>query len=469
MPEFLDRYSMQTHLQTEIDALLADGIQAAKTGNRLIARLRLEKVAALDPKNADCWTWLAWTSESPHSALLALQEAIASDRDHKIALQGLSWIRSLCDFEVPFEDASPANVVLAPADVKDEDETKPYENRPSEPSDSNDAAPAAPPVPADEEPFADSMPPLTEVFAEDDPSSVASGTSTSTSVGITDRADSPAVVEDIRLLPPQTVRDNAPSEWLASLAEPAFVPLGPDHGHPCAAKKDSTIEPDDRPIPAIVPPALPESGDTIPDTLQEITIADQIIENVTAMRDEFDQLRHDSGWSPTRETDSSKETDYSVNLAAALEQSAEQIVNIQDAVIAPTEISPEPVPPTILAVDDSPTVRKLISITLEKHGFRVITAEDGMTALQFLSADPPGLVLTDINMPRLDGYQLCKLIKKHEKTRSIPVIMLSGKDGMFDKLRGRLVGCNDYITKPFESAEIIKKVSSYLPVPQPTG
>ncbi|MEM9587805.1 MAG: response regulator, partial [Planctomycetota bacterium] len=74
----------------------------------------------------------------------------------------------------------------------------------------------------------------------------------------------------------------------------------------------------------------------------------------------------------------------------------------------------------------------------------------------------PDLILSDINMPKLGGYQLCKLVKKHERTRDIPVIMLSGKDGVFDKLRGTMVGCSDYVTKPFESNELIEKVRQYV-------
>jgi twitching motility two-component system response regulator PilG len=118
--------------------------------------------------------------------------------------------------------------------------------------------------------------------------------------------------------------------------------------------------------------------------------------------------------------------------------------------------------PLVMIVDDSPTVRKLVSLTLERRGYRVISAFDGVAAIKELGACRPDLILLDINMPRLDGYRLCKLIKKHEATQNIPVVMLSGKDGMFDKLRGRLVGCSDYITKPFEADALTHKVAKYL-------
>jgi twitching motility two-component system response regulator PilG len=118
--------------------------------------------------------------------------------------------------------------------------------------------------------------------------------------------------------------------------------------------------------------------------------------------------------------------------------------------------------PLVMVVDDSPTVRKLVALTLERRGYRVISAFDGVAAIKELGSCRPDLILLDINMPRLDGYRLCKLIKKHEATQAIPVVMLSGKDGMFDKLRGRLVGCSDYITKPFEADALTHKVAKYL-------
>ena len=130
----------------------------------------------------------------------------------------------------------------------------------------------------------------------------------------------------------------------------------------------------------------------------------------------------------------------------------------------PVEVAASDGRPLVMVVDDSPTVRKLVSLTLERRGYRVISAFDGVAAIKELGTCRPDLILLDINMPRLDGYRLCKLIKKHEATQSIPVVMLSGKDGMFDKLRGRLVGCSDYITKPFEADALTHKVAKYLAV-----
>jgi twitching motility two-component system response regulator PilG len=119
---------------------------------------------------------------------------------------------------------------------------------------------------------------------------------------------------------------------------------------------------------------------------------------------------------------------------------------------------------TVLIVDDSPTVCKLVSITLERHGHRVIVASDGMEALARLNDELPNVILLDITMPRMDGYQLCKTIKGNDETKNIPVIMLSGKDGLIDKVRGRMVGSIDYITKPFEPEQLLMLVEEHAEV-----
>jgi twitching motility two-component system response regulator PilG len=117
---------------------------------------------------------------------------------------------------------------------------------------------------------------------------------------------------------------------------------------------------------------------------------------------------------------------------------------------------------TILVVDDSPTVRKLISGKLEKSGHSVVPAVDGMDALAKINEVIPDLILLDITMPRLDGYQVCKLIRNNPATKDIPVVMISGKDGFFDKVRGRMAGSSGYITKPFGPDTLMKTIESYL-------
>lgn len=117
---------------------------------------------------------------------------------------------------------------------------------------------------------------------------------------------------------------------------------------------------------------------------------------------------------------------------------------------------------TILVVDDSPTVRKLIAGKLEKSGHNVVCSADGVEAIHALGKVTPDLILLDINMPRMDGYQTCKSIRSNEVTKDIPVVMISGKDGFFDKVRGRMAGTTGYITKPFGPETLMKTVETYL-------
>lgn len=115
----------------------------------------------------------------------------------------------------------------------------------------------------------------------------------------------------------------------------------------------------------------------------------------------------------------------------------------------------------ILVIDDSPTIQKIVSITLEQQGYRVLIASDGMQAMAKLNETVPHLIFLDIDLPHMDGYQVCKIIKGNGLTRDIPVIMFSGRDGFFDKVRGRMAGATDYITKPFQPATLLQAVEKH--------
>lgn len=122
----------------------------------------------------------------------------------------------------------------------------------------------------------------------------------------------------------------------------------------------------------------------------------------------------------------------------------------------------QPTGKTILVVDDSATVRKLISGKLEKSGHVVICACDGVEALEKLEDIKPDLVLLDITMPRMDGYEVCKQIRSNPDAKDLPVVMISGKDGFFDKVRGRMAGSTGYVTKPFGPETLMKALETYL-------
>jgi twitching motility two-component system response regulator PilG len=115
----------------------------------------------------------------------------------------------------------------------------------------------------------------------------------------------------------------------------------------------------------------------------------------------------------------------------------------------------------VMVIDDSKTIRRTAETLLKKEGFEVVTATDGFEALSLIADHQPNLILLDIMMPRLDGYQTCALIKHHRVFRHTPVIMLSSKDGLFDRARGRVVGSNNYITKPFTREELLSVIGQY--------
>jgi len=115
----------------------------------------------------------------------------------------------------------------------------------------------------------------------------------------------------------------------------------------------------------------------------------------------------------------------------------------------------------VMVIDDSKTIRRTAETLLKKEGFEVITATDGFEALSMIADHQPDLILLDIMMPRLDGYQTCALIKHHRVFRHTPVVMLSSKDGLFDRARGRVVGSDNYITKPFTREELLSVIEQH--------
>lgn len=115
----------------------------------------------------------------------------------------------------------------------------------------------------------------------------------------------------------------------------------------------------------------------------------------------------------------------------------------------------------VMVIDDSKTIRRTAETLLMREGFEVITAQDGYEALGLVVRHRPDLVFVDIMMPRLDGYQTCALIKRHPDFRHIPVVLLSSKDGLFDRARGRLVGSERYLTKPFTREELLEAISAF--------
>jgi twitching motility two-component system response regulator PilG len=116
----------------------------------------------------------------------------------------------------------------------------------------------------------------------------------------------------------------------------------------------------------------------------------------------------------------------------------------------------------VMIIDDSNTIRRTAEALLKKAGYEVYTAADGFEAMSMITDNNPDIIFVDIMMPRLDGYQTCSLIKHNKVFRSIPVIMLSSKDGLFDRARGRIVGSEHYLTKPFTREELLSAIETHV-------
>ena len=115
----------------------------------------------------------------------------------------------------------------------------------------------------------------------------------------------------------------------------------------------------------------------------------------------------------------------------------------------------------VMIIDDSKTIRRTAETLLKKAGCDVLNAENGFEALPIISANHPDIIFVDIMMPRLDGYQTCALIKNNPRFQATPVIMLSSKDGLFDRAKGRVVGAEQYITKPFTRDDLLGAIRTY--------
>ena len=116
----------------------------------------------------------------------------------------------------------------------------------------------------------------------------------------------------------------------------------------------------------------------------------------------------------------------------------------------------------VMVIDDSKTIRRTAETLLQREGYDVVTAVDGFEALSKIAETNPDIICVDIMMPRLDGYQTCALIKNSQQYQNIPIIMLSSKDSLFDQAKGRIVGSDQYLTKPFSKDELIDAIRTHV-------
>jgi twitching motility two-component system response regulator PilG len=139
-----------------------------------------------------------------------------------------------------------------------------------------------------------------------------------------------------------------------------------------------------------------------------------------------------------------------------------QIINMSEKSIPPAVKSKQPSECRVIVIDDSKTIRMTAETILKKEGYQVFTATNGFEAMSVITDTRPDIIFVDIMMPRLDGYQTCKLIKNNSYFRNTPVIMLSSKDSLFDRARGRVAGSEQHINKPFTKSELLEAINRYV-------
>ncbi|MEM9825496.1 MAG: response regulator [Planctomycetota bacterium] len=497
------------------DFKLAPIAQHSQAGNRLMARMDLEPAMSDLQDCVDAWLWQAWLADSPAAALASLERAAALNGDDKTVTAGIEFVTSLVRWSTTAgaveaeacQEQDDAECCDAVECAQAEEECAQAEDLRGENMTDDDAA-----VTVDEEPPAG----MTDIEADCDIEADGDAPITATEQALADtvaEADLQVVVEAepeaaIEAEPeavveaePKAVVEAEPEAVVEAEPE-AVVEAEPEavvEAEPEAAieaEPEAAIEAEPEAVVEVEPEAVieaePEAAieaepeavvqaapeavvetESNPDA--EVELEAELLDEVQAINALADSsgttAQDDAPSDPVCETEAvvqdepQHEPEPAAEAPAAAAPTVEATADEAPVAPAPADETPADESPLVLAVDDSPTVRKLVALTLSSAGYEVITAADGVEALRMIADRLPVLILSDINMPKLGGYQLCKMIKKHSRTSSIPVIMLSGKDGVFDKLRGSMVGCSDYVTKPFESQDLIEKVRRYANTP----
>lgn len=451
--------------QATVELVLSRGSAAARAGFVSVASKYFEQAAELAPDNPNVWRWLAWVANSPENTIRCLERLLELDPDNLAAGAGLSWTRSFLSDLSDTNSASSTplssvDLIATPVEVAADSNSLPSTAVASE-SDWPDCPIEASSIPVTVEASAKLGPETPESIVV--PQAVAVMQDASS-------ADvNPSAAELQAEAQPEFSSQEPPRRrWDDLVKRAAQLPLPETSVAAAHAAVDEVSKPiDETPRGSLDTQTLARSASEVEgtDNVHEespsfgIRVHSETASNPpTGVDAEHTQAENESAeLPPTEAVGSAIDLNHATDAHADVEALSESFAPATDAVASDGR-------PLIMVVDDSPTVRKLVSLTLERRGYRVISAFDGVAAIKELGSCRPDLILLDINMPRLDGYRLCKLIKKHEATQSIPVVMLSGKDGMFDKLRGRLVGCSDYITKPFEADALTHKVAKYLSV-----
>jgi CheY-like chemotaxis protein len=453
---------------------LRQGIDSARAGHRLLARLHLAQAIDADPSNDAHWLWMAWVAESPDAALDHLKKALELNPGNEIARAGLIWSQTMASWDFS-KSLSPRDTLAAVAERE---------------AAANLTAPA----------FPIRMPRVDELHHESSKGYEEPSKEIAPPVDDTRLESSVEAVHEFDLSPAVAEAPTAPVAEAPDSPEqkPATESAAPSLEE--ARPASDPNRPESIPIDQLTGMFTgegkhllggefagfsmePDSVDSVQDPTASLATpfpGGQTVGRLVDRRPPSADLA--TPFAQAKEADSSEELSSGpesefdtippqTNMpeAAAQAPMSESYVEIAPSGAETPDVdepqADEPPARKVLIVDDSPTVCKIVSITLKKRGFEVASAGDGVEAMALIAADQPHLILLDITMPRMDGYQLCKLIKGYPQTKNIPVIMLSGKDGFFDRVRGKLVGCADYITKPFDPEMLSATVERFLPAP----
>lgn len=390
--------------------LLQEGVAAAKVGNKAEARVMLAQVTEIDPHNELAWLWLAYLAEVPDQAISYLRHLLEIAPDNEQALSGLK--KALLYQGIALAKAGnkiEARAMLLEASVLDSENELVWLWLASVAERPEDAA--------------DSLQRALELNPDDE-----------------------RTVSWLNKLRPQSGKYSP--VWQCPLCDAASAEKT-DRCPGC--KSVLTLDNLD---------AFNQNQEADKSALLE---AIQRYRNITEEGEDFTayfnlalaylNLNQLSEAARNLQRASELRPDD-----AALRSHLEAIQRRRADATGPLKRVPQR---TILLVDDSATVRKLVAVTLERRGHRILVASGAMEAMAKLNETALDLVLLDVTMPHMDGYQLCKLIKGNGATKEIPIVMLSGKDGFFDKVRGRMAGAVGYITKPFEPTALIEAVENY--------
>jgi len=401
--------------QPSASTLLKQGIAAAKAGDKPLAQQYLLQVIEIAPEDESPWLWLAITAGSQAEQIGYLQQALAVNPNNKRTASALQKLqgRTLSAKAKRLSDAPPA---------KTADSSPPPIAKPTKPT--------PPPV----RPAAVKQPAVKPVAAKQ-------------------TVSKPPAAKPVAVKRPKPTPSPPKLTWNCPLCE-------------SPAPEAQTTCPTCR---AILAPELGKAA--LKNSSADRTLLLEAVHRLKNVPSQNSERADELYWMGIAYLNLGQMETAVSHIKAALrlrpeEKAWTQLLNqFNTQPQAAPKKAPSPAKAklgNVMIVDDSPTICKLVGMTLERKGYEVIVAVDGMDALAKLNENVPDLILLDITMPRMDGYQMCKIVKSNDETKHVPVVMLSGKDGFFDKVRGRMAGSTDYITKPFEPQFLAQTVEKHI-------